>query len=68
MLENNRLSSTNPVTLVFPDFSLSGFVVVNPVVVCSITFIIGILMNARSVPTEAVPCPEPYIQKASVFE
>ena len=55
MLENKRLSSTKPITLVFHECLLSGFVVVNLLVVSSITFIIGMPMNAYFVPTEPVP-------------
>ena len=36
MLENNRSSLTNYVTLVFPDFLSSDFVVMNLVIVCSL--------------------------------
>ena len=61
------MSSTNPVTLVFNDFFLSGFVLVNPVVVFSITSIIGVLMNAHSVPADLVPCPEPCIGDSVVL-
>ena len=50
MVNNIRLSSTNPMTLVNHIFVLLGFDVVNSVIVYLITFIIGIKMNAHLVP------------------
>ena len=67
MIENSHLSSKNPVTVVDDDLLLSEFVVVNPIVVCSITFIIGILINSHSVLAASIPYPEPCITK-SLFE
>ena len=42
-------------------FVLFTFMVVKPVVVRSITLIVGILMNAYSVPAYPIPCPIPCI-------
>ena len=68
MLEKRRASSTNAVTLVFHYFLLFEFIVVNPIVVFfSNTLMIGILMNAHSVPLDTVPCLEPCIGDSSVF-
>ena len=61
------MSSTNPVTLVFHDFFLSMSVVVNPVVCCSVTVIIGMLMNVYIVLADHVPCPEPCIGDSVVL-
>ena len=44
-------------------FFLYIIVVVNPVVVCSIAFIIRMVMNAHSVPDDPVPCLAPCIGK-----
>ena len=67
MLENSRASSTNAVALVFHSFLLFGFIVVKPVVVCSKTLMMGILISAHSVPANSIPCPDPCIGYSSVF-
>ena len=67
MLERSRASSTNAVALFFHYFLLFGFIVVKPVVVCSRTLMMGILISAHSVPADPVPCPEPCIRDSSVF-
>ena len=46
MVENKLFSPTNPVTLVDHVFVLLEFEILNPVVVCSMTLIIGMLMKA----------------------
>lgn len=53
-MDKIRLSSINPVTVVDHFFVLFGFVVVKSVVVCLITLIIRMLMNAHSVPADPV--------------
>ena len=58
MVDKIRLLSTNPITFVDHIFVLFGFMVMKPVVVCSITLIVGMLMNTRSVPADHVPCPD----------
>ena len=57
MLEKSRALSTNAVALAFHSFLLFGFFVAEPVVFCSRTLMMGMLISAHSVPEDPVPCP-----------